>query len=282
MERVLFETVQKGLFKSVSNPVFGKQHQGIAPGGAMDLFSLQTGKRLLKNNPDIQTIEIIIPPVLKFNNDCWCVLTGARYERNEIKKADGSTQIVDFATAFRVDQGDCISFISKIAGFRSYLSLLPAESSSEDLTGRVRPEYSEIYDWVDKKGKIRIVEGPEYPFLKNDTSFTRTFWTITNDFSDMGFRLSTHDELPEVTLENMISEAVADGTIQLTPKGPIVLLKHRQTVGGYPRIYNVISTDVDLLGQYAPNQILHFTKISLEQARTISHQKKAALTRIEL
>lgn len=281
MDKVLFEVVQKGLFKSVSGPVFGKQHQGIAPGGAMDLFSLQTGKRLLKSNSNNQILELIIPPVLRFKVDCWCVLTGARYERIELKKADGSTQPADFATVFRVEKKDCISFINKVAGFRTYFSLLPCENVDENLTGRVRPGYSEMYDWVDDNGRIRIVEGPEYPYLKNESSFTRTFWTITNDFSDMGFRLSTHDELPEVTLENMISEAVADGTVQLTPKGPIVLLKHRQTVGGYPRIFNVISADVDLLGQYAPNQILRFTKISLDQALAIALQKKAALDKIE-
>ncbi|MCG8339350.1 MAG: hydrolase [Proteobacteria bacterium] len=282
MEKRLFEEVQKGLFKSVSNPVFGKQHQGIAPGGAMDLFSLQMGKRLLKNLSEVQTLEIIIPPTVRFETECLCVLTGARYERIEIKKADGSAQNVNFATVFRVNKGDCLSFHNKIAGFRSYLALLPFEIIGEDLTGRVRPEYSEMYDWVDRNGTIRILEGPEYPFLKNESSFTQTFWTITNDFSDMGFRLSTHDELPKIILKNMISEAVADGTIQLTPKGPIVLLKHRQTVGGYPRVFNVISADIDLLGQYAPNQILRFTKITLEQALTIALQKETALDKIVL
>ncbi len=282
MQKELFEIVQKGLFKTVSVPSFGKQHQGIAPGGAMDLFSLQTGKRLLKNNPHIQTLEIIIPPVLRFEIDCWCLLTGARYERIEITKADGSTQNMSYATVFRVEKGDCLTFVNKTVGFRSYLSMLPCENCNDDLTGRVRPGYSEIYDWVDSNGKIRIVEGPEHRFLTNEASFIRIFWTITNDFSDMGFRLTTQDKLPELTLKNMISEAVADGTIQLTPKGPIVLLKHRQTVGGYPRIFNVISADVDLLGQYAPNQILRFTKIPLEQARNIALQKKAALNKIGL
>ena len=80
----------------------------------------------------------------------------------------------------------------------------------------------------------------------------------------------------------MISEAVADGTIQLTPKGPIVLLKHRQTVGGYPRVFNVISADIDLLGQYAPNQILRFSKVSLDHALNIALQKETALDKIVL
>ncbi len=41
-----------------------------------------------------------------------------------------------------------------------------------------------------------------------------------------------------------------NGTVQLTQSEPIILLKHRQTIGGYPRIFNVIYADVDLLVQY--------------------------------
>ena len=43
----------------------------------------------------------------------------------------------------------------------------------------------------------------------------------------------------------MISKHVTDGTIQLAPSGPIVLLRHRQTVGGYPRIANVIEAYIN-------------------------------------
>jgi allophanate hydrolase subunit 2 len=137
-----------------------------------------------------------------------------------------------------------------------------------------------MYRWIDPQGYIRVLEGPEYDYLTDKTLFTNSYWVISNDFSDMGFRLLTRGRLPEVNLKNMISEAVADGTVQLTPKGPIVLLKQRQTVGGYPRIYNVISADVDLLAQYSPNQILHFSKVTLDQAFAIACEKESTLTRL--
>lgn len=42
----------------------------------------------------------------------------------------------------------------------------------------------------------------------------------------------------------IISELVTDGTIKLAPIGPIVLLRHRQTVRRLiPRIENVIAAD---------------------------------------
>ncbi len=276
----VFKIVQNGLCKEVTEPVFGKQHQGVAPGGAMDLFSFQMGNLLLNKNNDVKALEIIIAPVMKFTCDCWFVLTGARYDQVTLKQKDDRFLNIPFATVCQAQEGDALSFGSKQTGFRSYLSCLPIDSLSEDLTGRCRCDYGEVYNWVDQKGAIRILEGPEYKYLTDASSFTNTYWKITNDFSDMGFRLSSRNGIPEVTLQNMISEAVADGTIQLTPKGPIVLLKYRQTVGGYPRIYNVISADVDLLGQYAPNQILRFSKINIEQALTIAAQKQAALSMV--
>jgi allophanate hydrolase subunit 2 len=79
----------------------------------------------------------------------------------------------------------------------------------------------------------------------------------------------------------MISGAVADGTIQLTPDGPIVLLRHRQTTGGYPRIFNVISADIDLLGQYAPNQPIHFIPVTIDEARGFAREKEEVLKKLK-
>ena len=72
----------------------------------------------------------------------------------------------------------------------------------------------------------------------------------------------------------MISEAVADGTIQLTPNGPLILLRHRQTVGGYPRIFNVISADVDILAQVAPNCLIQFKKVTRSEALKVLKQQQ--------
>jgi allophanate hydrolase subunit 2 len=78
----------------------------------------------------------------------------------------------------------------------------------------------------------------------------------------------------------MVSAPVNDGTVQLTPSGPIILLRQRQTVGGYPRVLNVISADVDLLGQYAPFQFLYFRLVSLKEAQHAARTKKEDLERL--
>lgn len=273
--------VQNGFCKPVGNPNYGRQHLGYAPSGAMDLFAHSTANLLLKNPREFPTLEFTIDPVIRFDKKCFFTLTGARYgsvllypDANREKPMQiQNGQIYLAATGAR------LAFFDKIQGFRTYLGIRPAESVDEDLRRRRRVGINTLFDWCDSDGRIRIVEGPEYHHLDDKEAFTRSFWKITNDFSDMGFRMSGYNSLPRVLLDTMISQAVADGTIQLAPGGPIVLLKNRQTVGGYPRIYNVISADVDLLAQYAPGQLIGFRKIGLDSARNILHRKRESLSR---
>ena len=83
----------------------------------------------------------------------------------------------------------------------------------------------------------------------------------------MGYRLEG------VSLEltapvEILSEAVAFGTVQLPPGGaPIVLMADRQTTGGYPRIGEVATVDVPLLAQLRPGDRVRFTPISLAEAQ---------------
>ena len=275
-----FELQKKGLHRIVRQPLFGKQHLGFAPGGAMDLFSHTVANNLLKNSFNTPTLEIVIAPVIRFKRDCWFAITGAKYDRitlNSQQQGNGGESI-SHANVYLARSGDNLSFGRKTQGFRSYLSIKPEEDADDVYFSRHREDFSQVYSWVDPQRNIRVLEGPEYSYLVNKKAFTDTYWTITSELSEMGFRLISRDRLLEISLENMVSQAVADGTIQLTPKGPIVLLKYRQTIGGYPRIYNVISSDVDLLGQYAPNQIIRFKKVDLETACDISLKKKQCLS----
>jgi antagonist of KipI len=82
----------------------------------------------------------------------------------------------------------------------------------------------------------------------------------------MGYRLE------DVTLAlsepvELLSEAVAFGTVQLPPSGnPIVLMADRQTTGGYPRLGEVATADLPLLAQLRPGDRLRFAPASLAEA----------------
>jgi allophanate hydrolase subunit 2 len=99
--------------------------------------------------------------------------------------------------------------------------------------------------------------------------------------SDMGIRLAPLGEWQLVPASrDMVSQPVNDGTIQLTPSGPIVLMRERPTIGGYPRIFNVIGPDVDLLAQYGPNKVIRFKRISRHEATALGARRAQDLDRL--
>ena len=81
----------------------------------------------------------------------------------------------------------------------------------------------------------------------------------------MGLRLAGKPlTMPQ---REMISEPVCPGSMQVTRDGQcIVLGVDGQTIGGYPKIAQVIQADLDALGQMRPGQTIRFSKISLADA----------------
>ncbi|WP_153099149.1 biotin-dependent carboxyltransferase family protein [Paraburkholderia hayleyella] len=58
----------------------GKRHQGIAPGGALDMLALEVGNRLVGNPPTAAGLEIVIGPVvLRFLRATRIALSGAEF-----------------------------------------------------------------------------------------------------------------------------------------------------------------------------------------------------------
>lgn len=103
---------------------------------------------------------------------------------------------------------------------------------------------------------------------ENILSFENQSYTVSNESSRMGMRLqgraldmSRHDA-------SMLSEGIAFGAVQITADGqPIVLLKERQTIGGYPKIATLTFNATSLLAQCLPGTAINFVKSDLYSAR---------------
>ena len=66
----------------------------------------------------------------------------------------------------------------------------------------------------------------------------------------------------------MVSEGIAYGSVEMTTDGqPIILLKDRPTIGGYPKIGTVLSLDLAKLAQRQAGTQIKFELITLEQAQ---------------
>jgi allophanate hydrolase subunit 2 len=66
----------------------------------------------------------------------------------------------------------------------------------------------------------------------------------------------------------MVSEAMAFGSVEITTAGlPIILLNDAPTIGGYPKIGTVLSSDLSQLAQRKAGGLVQFELISVEQAQ---------------
>ena len=79
-------------------------------------------------------------------------------------------------------------------------------------------------------------------------------WTVSPDSDRMGLRFDG-PPVPRTPRHEQISAAVLPGTVQLPPDGlPIVLGVDAQTVGGYPRVGQVIRADLGRAMQLRPGE----------------------------
>lgn len=269
--------VKQGFCGTAGLPVFGRQHIGVSPGGAMDCFSLRRGNLMLGNPEGSPVLEIMGPPEIEILTPGRFVLTGGRLDA-VLHRGAGVQLDLEHSRVYEAEAGDRLTFGARRYGMYTYFCF-----RGRDGGGPVAAEsvpYAAVSGWADPSGRIRVIPGPEMQYLEQPGLFFLAHWHTTFKMDKMGIRLEGDTALKCGITGNMISGAVADGTVQLTPDGPIVLLRHRQTTGGYPRIFNVISADIDLLGQFAPNQQIHFVQTNLDHARDFARQKEEALDKL--
>nr|WP_305121020.1 biotin-dependent carboxyltransferase family protein [Saccharibacillus sp. JS10] len=105
---------------------------------------------------------------------------------------------------------------------------------------------------------------------------------ITPQSDRMGCRLAGAALRLEQPQE-LISEAVAPGTIQVPPDGaPILLTADCQTTGGYPRIAQVIAADLRLIAQLRPGQKLRFEEVSIQEAQMLDIEQEREIERLRI
>ena len=96
----------------------------------------------------------------------------------------------------------------------------------------------------------------------------------------MGMRLEG-SIVKNVVNTNIRSEGITKGAIQVPADGqPIVLLTDYPTIGGYPKIANVISADYSLLIQKTPGEKIFFKLIELREAEQLYKEHIESISKI--
>lgn len=123
---------------------------------------------------------------------------------------------------------------------------------------------------------VRAVAGPQDDYFSEEILklFFNSTYTISQDIDRMGARLTGPAlEHKSAELRDLVSDAILPGSVQVPGAGqPIVMLVDAHTVGGYPKIATVVSSDLCLFSLYRPNQPLQFDRVDNNTALAHTRQ----------
>jgi biotin-dependent carboxylase-like uncharacterized protein len=281
-----FEVLSGGIFTTVQDlGRYGYAHLGITSSGAMDEYAYKWALKLL-DDKDTNALEILLGEVkLKATAEATIAVCGADMEF----KINGITHPI--WQSFNIKKDDILSFGSQKRGMRAYLAvkggfkipkvkgsysitiregigdklksgdILEYESSASEHIKRVKKEYIPNYT---NELILHLVLGYQDDYFTDEQKekFFNTTYTLTQDISRMGYKLSGYAMEPKST--TLISEGITYGAVQIPKDGqPIVLLKERQTIGGYPKIGSIIPDDCFKLSQMPIGSKIRFSRYYL-------------------
>jgi 5-oxoprolinase (ATP-hydrolysing) subunit C len=263
---------------------------GVPVGGAADRRSLILGNALIGNAPDAAALEFALKgPRLRAEADLGCVLFGAPFD------AFRGDQRIQVGHSFTLRAGEELRIGGTGRGARAYLcvcggfkapTILGSRSMLEPVVkGEIlacepstvrsrscflsaRSKYWIPQDhnefWGDDVAYLSVLPGLQADWFDEKEFFWRWF-TVTPASNRMGIRL--HGEPLTLPTREMVSEPVCPGSVQVTNDGQCILLGvDGQTIGGYPKIAQVIERDLEEIGQLRPGQSVCFTKVSMDEA----------------
>jgi len=282
-----FEVLEGGTWSNIQDlGRYGYAHLGITNSGAMDEYAYRWSQKLL-GNQEANAIEVLLGGLkLKATEDVTISVCGADldFRINHEKKEIWQT--------YQLRKNDVLGFYGHINGLRAYLSVkdgfhvkkvqgsyaksykektlqrgdfLPFISSVSKDTKRVSSIYLPIY--TDNLTLHILLGSQEHFFTQSEKEkFFNSSYELTPQMSPMGYKLK--GEALSTRKEGIISEGIPFGAVQVPPDGqPIILLKERQTIGGYPKIGTVLASDCFALSQLPIGARVQFKEISIEDAQ---------------
>lgn len=298
-----FKVIKAGPLASLQDAGrFGVRHLGITQGGAVDLHAWAWGNLLVGNPWGAAALEVTFGGLsLEATSDLSLALAGA-----DLGAAVNGDPIQNWAV-FQMRAGDALTFSMPRNGLRAYLTMVggfQAEPVLGSLSGVAReqlgghcgdgrqlavgdvlklnrealgslpeacpvPEIAPEIEKIDyaKPAVLDLVLGAQVGEFSGRSlfEFFNRSWAVDNRSDRMGVRLK--GPLLKCAINNMISEGLALGAVQVPPDGqPIVLLNDRQTIGGYPRLGTLTPLSCSRLAQCQPGQTVTFKPITSERA----------------
>lgn len=270
----------------------GYRSKGVPLGGAADQAALRQGNGLVGNESDLAALEFaLVGPTLEATADVGCVVFGAPFH------VTANEQVIPIGTTFTVSAGSVLKIGTTPVGVRGYLCVRGGFDSKLLLGSRSTFEPVKRGDQLHCQSSrigARSLHDPLMSFAEVDTAVslrcllgaqadwfdTRQFFgpefQVTPASNRMGIRL--HGKPLTRPQREMVSEPVCPGSVQVVNDGQcIVLGVDGQTIGGYPKVAQVISADLDRLGQLRQGQRVVFDLIDLDLAERIREVRRLRL-----
>ncbi len=296
----------------------GFRQFGVSTSGALDSYALRVANLLVGNDEGAAALEITLGGLqLRFENErivAWC--------GGEFDVQIGSRALPAGHVAY-LQAGEELKFGRAQIGCRCWLAIsggidvpVVLGSRSTDLRanfggleGRALRDGDQLslgefrqsetaaaagisswtapHDWASPASRhpsLRFIRGVDWNRFNDVTiqRFTQHELTVSPDSDRMGVRFDG-SELKREDETDLISEAVAPGTIQVPPSGkPILLLGDCQTIGGYPKIAHVITVDLGTAAQLRAGDGVRFFEVSLQDAHRLLMERERDLERFRI
>ncbi|QSE82023.1 biotin-dependent carboxyltransferase family protein [Rhodococcus koreensis] len=282
------EVVRTGPFTTVQDrgrP--GYASIGVGESGAADREAHDSANRLVGNHSGAATLEVTLGGLaVRATGTVSVAVTGAR---NPVTV--NSEPRPDY-TMLHLNTGDLLEIAFATEGLRSYVAVrggfdVPAVmgSRSTDTLSGLGPDPvaegdrllvgADAGDWPadeiipppvtpEDPLTMRVRLGPRDDWFTPASvdALLRETWTVSSDTNRVGARLEGPGALHRSVRDEMPSEAMVAGALQVPPNGqPILFLADHPVTGGYPVIAVVAEADLPMAAQLRPGHRVRFHRV---------------------
>jgi antagonist of KipI len=262
---------------------------GVSSGGAFDRGSAELANALLANSPDCAVLEMtLVGGTFEAKGELALALAGAPIEAR-IVQTNHEEHPLRVPSSFPLGHGERLVLGHTISGARTYLAVKAGWCTSPILGSRssevpvragehlpvaaasILSRHLDDAPWQAPAAlPFRIVAGPD---ARSNPDLNSAFWASCQ------FRVGPRHDRSGLRLEaepitvfsdpERLSAPVLPGAVQVAGGQLIVLGIACGTMGGYPHVAQIISADLNRLGQLKSGDLIQFECVTIEAARSL-------------